>query len=56
VGVVAVVGLVLDVRGVDGDTTGLLLGGIVNLVISLELGLAFLSQNYQSGKPNNSTS
>lgn len=42
VGVVAVVGLVLDVGGGDGDTTLPLLGGLVNRGILEEVGVALL--------------
>jgi hypothetical protein len=42
VGVVAVVGLVLDVGGRDGDTTLALLGSLVNGAILEELGVALL--------------
>jgi hypothetical protein len=42
VGVVAVVGLVLDVGGRDGDTTLALLGSLVNGTILEELGVALL--------------
>ena len=37
VGIVALVALVFHVRGGDGDTTGALFGGTVNLVVGLEL-------------------
>ena len=47
--VVSVVGLVLDVCGVDGDTTGLLLRRFVNLRIVGELSRALLSEDPGNG-------
>ena len=50
--IVTICGLVLDVSGVDGDTTLLLFGSVVNLVERLDLGEALLCQNLgnSSGK------
>jgi hypothetical protein len=42
VGIVAVIGLVLDVGGGDGDTTLALLGRLVNGTVLEELGVALL--------------
>lgn len=47
--VVAVGGLVLDVSRVDSDTTSLLLGGLVNLVVVGELGSTALGENLGNG-------
>jgi hypothetical protein len=41
VGVVPVLGLVLDVRGRDRDAAFLLLGGVVDLLEALRFGAAF---------------
>ena len=49
VGVVAVVGLVLDVGGRDGDTTLALLGSLVNGAILEELGVALLGLTLGDG-------
>ena len=45
VSVVTLVGLVLNVSGVDGYSTGLLFGGLVDLVIAHSLGLALLGKS-----------
>src|SRR5579859_1862054 len=45
VGIVTVVGLILDVGGRDGDAAGLLFGGLVDLVVSGERGTALLRQD-----------
>lgn len=45
VGVVSVRGLVLHNSGGDGDATPLLLGGLVNVHVVLELGMARLRKN-----------
>ena len=44
VSIVTLVSLILNVSGVDGDTTLSLLGGLVDAGIILELGLALESQ------------
>jgi len=44
VSVVTLVGLVLNVSGVDRDTTSLLFGGLIDGSVVLELGLALQSQ------------
>ena len=45
VGVVAVGGLVLDVRGVDGDAAGLFFGRVVDLVVALGFAAKLLGQH-----------
>lgn len=49
VSVMSLLGLVLDVGGRDGDTSGLLLGGLVDLVVVLELGTSTASQGLGDG-------
>ena len=49
VGIVTLVGLILHVSGVDGDAALLLLGGLVDGVISLELSLALQRQPLGDG-------
>ncbi len=49
VGIVAVVGLVLDVGGGDGDTTLALLGGLVDGTVLEELGVALLGLTLGDG-------
>ena len=49
VGIVALFGLIFHVGGVDRDTTGLFLGGLVDAVISLEFGLALEGQPLGDG-------
>ena len=44
VGIVAGIGLIFHVSGIDGDAALLLLGGLIDGVISLELGLTLHSQ------------
>ncbi len=43
-GIVPLIGLILNMSGVDRDTTSLLFGSLVDGVISLELGLALKGQ------------
>lgn len=47
--IMASVRLVLNVRRVDGDTTGLLFRGLVDLVVVGELGTSLLGQNLSNG-------
>ena len=49
VGIVAVVGLILHVSGVDGDTTLSLFGSLVDAGVVLELSLALHSQELGDG-------
>ena len=49
VSIMSVGGLVLDVGGRDGDSSGLLLGGLVDLVVILELSLTQRSQGLGNG-------
>lgn len=49
VSVMSVLGLVLNVSGRDGDTSGLLLGGLVDLVVVLELGTSAAGQGLGDG-------
>ena len=44
VSIVTLLGLILNVSGVDGDAALLLLGSLIDAVISLELGLALIGQ------------
>ena len=44
VSIVTLLGLILNVSGVDGDTTLLLFGSLIDCIISLELGLALQGQ------------
>ena len=44
--IVTVLGLVLNVRGVDRDTTGLLFRSLVDFVVTHRLGAAVLGQNH----------
>ena len=46
VSVVSLVGLVLNMSGVDGDTTFSFLWSLIDLIISLELSLAFQGQSF----------
>ena len=48
-GIVTLLGLILHVSGVDGDAALLLLGGLVDGVIGLELGLALQGQPLGDG-------
>ena len=47
--VVALVGLVLHVRGVDGDATGPLLRRLVNVLVRHRLGFTLLRQDTRDG-------
>ena len=47
--VMSLLGLVLDVSGRDGDTSGLLFGGLVDLVVVLELGTSAAGQGLGDG-------
>lgn len=47
--VMSVLRLVLDVGGVDGNTTGLFLGCLVNLGVVSELGTSSLCQHFGNG-------
>ena len=44
VSIVTLLGLILNVSGVDGDAAFLLFGSLIDAVISLELGLALQGQ------------
>ena len=47
--IVPLVTLILDVRRVDSDTTGLLLGRFVNLLVVCELGTSALREDLSDG-------
>ena len=49
VAVVSVLSLVLNVTGVDGNLTGLLLGGLVNVLVAHGLGPALLRKDLRDG-------
>ena len=49
VGIVTLFGLIFHVGGVDRNTTGLFLGGLVDAVIGLELSLALEGQPLGDG-------
>ena len=49
VSIVTLLGLILNVSGVDGDAALLLLGSLIDGVISLELGLALQGQPLGDG-------
>lgn len=49
VAIVTALGLVLDVGNVNGDATGLLLGGIVNVSVSGKVGQLLVSQDTSDG-------
>ena len=50
VGIVALVGLVLYVCGVDGYSTGLLFGRLVDLVVAHRCRVALLAQRHGDGR------
>ena len=54
--IVSVGGLVLDVCGVNGDTTSHLFRGLVNLSIVGELGTSLLSKSFCDGSSQSSLS